>query len=86
MPPPTTSQVVMVPVTKHEVSLALEDILTPLTQLHTQAHIAALVGVHPELGPHLQQVGTLASQLRDVISRINAIEPKVLASTTPRPA
>jgi len=76
----------MVSVPKHEVNLALEDILTPLTQLHAQPHVTPLVAANPELAAHLQQVGTLANQLRDVISRINTIDSKVLASSTLPPA
>jgi len=86
MPPPTAPQVVMVPVPKQQVNLTLDDFLTPLTQLLTHPHVPALVAAHPELAAHLQQLGTLSSQLRDVINRIDTIEPKVLARPTPRPA
>lgn len=81
-----TPEVTQVPVKRHEVNLTLEDILVPLTQATVDAAHAKLgAAPNPELAQHLQNLTTLAGQLRDVVSRINQIDPTLLAPTTSQP-
>ena len=74
-----TPQVKMVTVTRYDVNLSLEDILTPLTQTAaslTQAQAAPGVAPAPAMDPtmvqQLQRLSDLASQLKDVVTQINA--------------
>ena len=76
-----SSQVTMVPVTRHEVTLSLTDILTPLTQ--TAANLAAAghpAVQDPELSQHLENFTSLVTQLQEVVGRINQLDATVLAS------
>jgi hypothetical protein len=71
----------MVPVKRYDVSLDLhKDILAPLMQaaarFGTQPPAAAAA---PDLHQHIQELSDLAAKISDVVSRINAIDPKVLA-------
>jgi hypothetical protein len=73
--------VVMVPVKRYDVTLTLDDILTPLTQ--TAANLAqANIGqvADPTVAAHLQKFTDLVSQLKDVAGQINAIDSTLLAS------
>jgi ABC-type transporter Mla subunit MlaD len=75
--PPVT----MVPVKRYDVTLSLDDILTPLTQ--TAANLAqANIGAaqDPAVAEHLQKFTDLVSQLKEVTSNINSIDPSLLAS------
>ena len=73
-PTESTDDIVWIPVEKVEVNLTLEDILTPLTQT---------AAADPQMAEHMQQLNTTAAQLKDIVSRINEMDPTVLA---PRPA
>jgi hypothetical protein len=89
-----TPQITMVEVPRHDVTLQMEDILGPLAQTAAalatapQASIAAAAAqlqataAEPsaELLQYLQTFNDLVNQLRDVVSKINQIDPNVLAS------
>ncbi len=78
-----TPQVTMVPVKRYDVTLTLDDILTPLTQTATHLGTAGMLGAatdHPEMAQHLQRFTDLVSQLKDVIGHIDQIDPSLLAS------
>jgi hypothetical protein len=73
--------VVMVPVKRYDVTLELDDILTPLTQTAanlTQANVGA--ATDPTVAAHLQRFNDLVSQLKEVTSTINQIDSSLLAS------
>ena len=75
--------VVQVPVKRYEVNLTMHDILTPLTQMSAnlaQAVPAPVPG--SDIHQHVQQLSDLAGQLREVVNRINAADPTLLASTS----
>jgi hypothetical protein len=69
-PAEPTDDIVWIPVEKVEVNLTLEDILTPLTQT---------AAADPQMADHVQQLNTTAAQLKDIVSRINQMDPTVLA-------
>ena len=77
-----TPQVTMVPVKRYDVTLTMDDILTPLTQTTTHLNTAGIVGAatDPEVAQLLQKFNDLVSQLKDVVSQINQIDPTLLAS------
>jgi hypothetical protein len=82
MPPSDAPNIVMVPVKRYDINLTLHDILTPLTQM--SASLAqAVPGPVPgsDIHQHVQQLSDLARQLRDVVDRINAADPRLLAPT-----
>ena len=74
--------IVMVPVPRVEVTLTLDDILTPLIQTasqlaqagQTQAEFRA--ALDPQVTQHLQRF----TELREVVQRINQVDPSLLAS------
>ena len=70
-------QVIQVPVKKHEVNLTLDDFLTALSE-KTGSLAQAGAAPNPEVVQHLKQLNTLASQLKDVVSHINQIDPTLL--------
>lgn len=92
-----TPQVTMVPVKRYDVALTLDDLLTPLTQTASKPAQAgappadrtlaeaAPGAANPELAQHLQTLSDLAGQLKDVVSKINQIDPTVLAPTPRQP-
>jgi hypothetical protein len=74
-----TSKVIMIPVKRYDVKLTLDDLLAPLAKnannlTRTRGNISA------EVAPHLQKVSDLASQLHEVITQINRLDPSLLAS------
>lgn len=76
-----TSEVIMVPVTQHEVTLSLSDILTPLTQTAANLAQAGYESVQdPEVAAHLENFTNLVTQLQDVVGRINEKDASLLAS------
>ena len=77
-----TPQVTMVPVKRYDVTLTMDDILTPLTQTTTHLNTAGMVGAatDPEVAQLLQRFNELVSQLKDVVTQINQIDPTLLAS------
>jgi len=77
-----TPQVIMVPVKRYDITLTLDDILTPLTQTASNLALAAAPGaaLDPEVVQHLQTFTSLVNQLKDVVSQINQIDPSLLAS------
>jgi hypothetical protein len=77
-----TPQITMVPVKRYDVTLTLDDILTPLTETATHLNSAGLVrtAVDPDVAQHLQTFTDLVSQLKDVVAQINQIDPNLLAS------
>lgn len=76
MPPPDATKVVMVPVKRYDINLTLHDILTPLTQM---AQAAQAPSAGSDVHQHVQQLSDLAGQLRDVVNRLNALDPSLLA-------
>jgi ABC-type transporter Mla subunit MlaD len=81
--PPVSDKppVTMVPVKRYDVTLTLDDILTPLTQ--TAANLAqANIGSaqDPAVAEHLQKFTDLVNQLKEVASTINSLDPTLLAS------
>jgi hypothetical protein len=72
----------MVPVKRYDVTLTLDDILTPLTQTAGHLNTAGMVGqaTDPQVAQLMQQFTDLVSQLKDVVAKINAIDPTLLAS------
>jgi ABC-type transporter Mla subunit MlaD len=78
---PDTPPVTMVPVKRYDITLTMDDILAPLTQ--TAANLAqAQVGsaTDPTVAEHLQKFTDLVSQLKEVSSNINSLDPTLLAS------
>jgi hypothetical protein len=77
-----TLQVIMVPVKRYDITLTLDDILIPLTQTASNLAQAAAprAALDPEVAQHLQTFTNLVTQLKDVVSRINQIDPSLLAS------
>ena len=76
-----TPQVTMVQVKRYDITITLDDILTPLAQTAanlTQGRVGA--ALDPEVAQHLQTFTDLVTQLRDVVQKLNAIDPSLLAS------
>jgi hypothetical protein len=72
-------QVIQVPVKKHEVNLTLDDFVTALSEkTRSLAQAGPGAAPDPEVVQHLQQLSELASQLKDVVSHINQIDPTLL--------
>jgi hypothetical protein len=78
----TTPQITMVPVKRYDINLTLDDILTPLTQTASRLNTTGTVGAatDPAVAQHLQTFTDLVTQLKDVVARINQIDPTLLAS------
>ena len=84
MSTPDAPKVVMVPVKRYDINLTLHDILTPLTQMSaTMAQGKGVAAPGSQLDQHVQQLSDLAGQLRDVVNRINAADPSLLAPSAP---
>jgi hypothetical protein len=77
-----TPQITMVPVKRYDVTLTLDDILTPLTQTSGHLTTAGIVGqaTDPQVAQLMQQFTDLVTQLKAVVAQINAIDPTLLAS------
>ncbi len=77
-----TPQITMVPVKRYDVTLTMDDILTPLSQTTTHLNVAGIVGgaTDPEVAQLLERFNDLVAQLKDVVSQINQIDPSLLAS------
>jgi hypothetical protein len=77
-----TSHVTMVPVKRYDVTLTMDDILTPLAQTTTHLNTTGIVSAatDPEVTELLQRFNDLVSQLKDVVNQINQIDPSLLAS------
>ena len=76
-----TPDITMVPVTKHEVVLSLDDLLDPLTRTAENLNRAGLGRVNdPEVAEQLQEFTQLVTQLKEVGTRINVMDPDLLAS------
>lgn len=76
-----SSQVIMVPVKRYDVTLTLDDIMTPLTR--TGGHLTkGRVGkaLDPEVAQLLHKFTDLVTQLKDVVNQLNQIDPSLLAS------
>jgi len=67
----------MVPGPRYDINLSLHDILTPLMQ--TGLATIGTPAANPELDAHLAQLRQLAGNLKDVVDRINGIDPTVLS-------
>ena len=82
MSPDDTPQITMVPVKRYDVTLTLDDILTPLTQTAGHLNTAGIVAptTDPQVAQLMQQFTDLVTKLKDVVARINAIDPSLLAS------
>jgi hypothetical protein len=73
--------VVMVPVTRHDVNLSIEDIMKPLTAFANQPRVAQAAAAMPDVQQHAAQLAGLAQQVLDVANRLKAVEPSLLSST-----
>jgi ABC-type transporter Mla subunit MlaD len=83
----TSAQITMVPVKRYDVNLTLDDILNPLTQTASNLNTGRVgAALDPEVAQHLQTFTDLVTQLRDVVARINQIDPTLLASKPAPPA
>jgi hypothetical protein len=83
MSTPDKPNVTMVPVKRYDVNLSLNDILTPLTKMAaTQVPGRGIAAPDSDLSQHVQQLSDLAQRLRDVVGRIDTIDPSLLAPTT----
>jgi hypothetical protein len=68
------------------VDLTFDYILTPLIQLSARRARERPASAQPsEMDQHVQQLSDLARQLMDVINRINAADPTVLAKAEQGP-
>lgn len=76
-------KVVQIPVTRHDVNLTLQDIVTPLTTFaQRQATIQALAAA-PEAQQHAAHLSTLASQILALAAHIDAVAPHLLSPAPP---
>jgi hypothetical protein len=75
-----TPEVIKVEVKKYNVTLSLDDLISPLTQTVDNLHAAGMVTPDSEVAQHLQTFNDLMSQLKDVVGNINTIDPNLLAS------
>ena len=74
-------QRVHIDIPPNEVTLTIDDIFGPVVQQAaslTQPGAAA----DPELVQHVQTLSGLITQMRDVIDRINRIDPTILSSSS----
>jgi hypothetical protein len=76
-----TAKVVMVPVKRYDINLTLDDILTPLTKTVDEI-TAKNLKIGAEAAPHLLRFHELVTQLQEVVTLINRIDPSLLASKT----
>jgi hypothetical protein len=81
--PSDPPRVTLVPVKRYDINLSLHDILTPLIQFSTQPHVVQAATATPEVQQHALELGDLARQLRDVVGRLNAIDPGLLSPGSP---
>jgi hypothetical protein len=81
----STPQVALVPVKRYDVNLTLDDLLTPLTQTAAKLTQAGPGAAAPELAQHLQTLSDLAGQIKEVVGKINQIDPTMLAPTPQQP-
>jgi hypothetical protein len=80
-----TAKVVMVPVKRYDINLTLDDILTPLTKTvdNITSNITAKnLKIGADVAPHLLKFHDLITQLHEVVTLINRIDPSLLASKT----
>jgi len=74
-----TAKVVMVPVKRYDINLSLDDILIPLTK--TVNNITATkLHLGEDVAPHFLKFHDLVTQLHEVVTLINRIDPSLLAS------
>ena len=86
-------QRITVPVKRYDINLSLDDILTPLTRTSAALTLAAhqrlpgfAAAAQPETAQLLHRFTQLVAELREVVDRINQIDPSLLASKPgPRP-
>ena len=74
-------EVTMVPVKRYDVTLTLDEILTPLGR--TSGHLAQarmLESADQRIPDLLERFTQLVAELNDVVSQINQIDPTLLAS------
>jgi hypothetical protein len=76
----------MVPVKRYDVTLTLDDILTPLKETASQLARAGqreptlAAALDPQIVLHLQRFTELVTELSEVVARINQVDPNLLAS------
>jgi hypothetical protein len=71
-------QVVHIDIPPHEVNLSLDYILDPLLQTATTAQPDPTQ--NPELAQHLQNAADLLRQLKEVMGKIDEIDPTIFAA------
>ena len=64
----------------NEVTLTFDDIFGPLLQTTRQGIGQPGTAMNPELAQQVQTLSSLITQLRDVIEKINQIDPTFLGS------
>jgi hypothetical protein len=76
-----TPDIVEVQVTRHDINLTFDDILKPLMQI-SPATVKSASGnaIDPNAAQHLKTLGDLATQMKDVVDRINGIDPSLLTA------
>jgi hypothetical protein len=79
MPEDESSGITMVPVKRYDISLSLEEILTPLAELAGRQGALLSGPEGAQLEPHLRRLSELAGELKEVVRQINAINPALLA-------
>jgi len=78
---PNSPDVIMVPVTRHDVVVKLEDIMTQLTQTGDHLIRARVsTAADPQVAKLLLKFTDLVRQLKDVVDEINKIDPNLFAS------
>ena len=76
--------VIMVPVKRHDVSLSIEDIMTPLTAFARQTHVGQAVSASSVMQQHAANLSGLAQQVLDVAKQIDLINPGILSPRPPK--
>ena len=79
-------QIIQIEVEPHEVNLTLEDIVNPLLQAAGNlAQGQPGTTLDPEVAQHVQNLADLLTQLKDVYTKINQINPALLRSSLQPP-
>ncbi len=73
--------VVQIPVTRHDLNLTLQDLMTPLTTF-ADRHGTTLASA-PEAQQHATALATLAGQIVSIAGHLDAIAPHLLSPTGP---
>jgi hypothetical protein len=75
--------VVQIPVTRYDVNLTLQDLMTPLTTFAERHGTAPALANTPGAQQHAADLANLARQILTVAGHIDAVAPHLLAPTPP---